>query len=327
MPLRSQLRPVDPLLTNFALEFSQSMAGKAADLLFPMKPTKGETGTYFIYDANDRFRTYGDLRADPGEANAIEWKLTSAVFAQEEYALKTHITDRERENAIDPISLDQDAAVRVTEALTLNRELRARDLLFPTATQEATVSIKWDQASATPLSDNEAAKQAFMKLTGKEPNWLMIPPVAWKQFMNDAAGTIGQVLNDRLKYTMATTGKNITPALVGQLFNIPNVVVPNLLHSTATLTNTAQGGGGVQSGAFIWDTAANAGAIKQITYLYLDPSAGAKGMTYGMCFQSQPYTVFRYREDKLRTDWIEASRVETFKEVATACRYRLNVLT
>lgn len=332
MPTIPQVRAIDPILTSYAADIVPDMGRALAEVFFPVKPTRGETGTYYEFDANQRFRNYTDFRADGGEANAIDWRLTKSTFSQEEYALKTAVTDRERDNALDPISLDQDAASMVTGALSVAREIRARDLIFPTGfSAEVAASVKWDQATATVMADNEAFQQAFQKKVGRRPNVLMIPMRVWSQFMDVGAGsqTVGGVLHERLKYSMTTTASDITPNLIGQLFNIPRVVIGDMIFTEAAMTNTVRAAGaGIASGAYVWDTQANnSTAVKEIVYGYINPSAGLKSINLGWCFQAQPYTVFRYREDRLRKDWIEASRVEQMKIVAAACLYRATVLT
>jgi len=336
MPTFPMIRAIDPLLTSYASELSQSMDSALQEVFFPVKRVRGETGTYYEFDANNRFRNYTDYRADGGEANAIDWRLTHSTFSLEEYALKTHVTDRERENALDPISVDQDAVSIVNDSLSVAREIRARNLIFAAGfTPEFTASTRWDQAAATPLADNETIRQTFQKQAGRLPNTLVIPMRVWSQFMDVGAGsgTIGGVLHERLKYTMATTSSNITPNLIGQLFNVPNVIVGSMIYTNVDLTNTVRAAGdGIGNastdGLYIWDKHSNDSTdTKEIIYAYINPGAGVKSINLGWTFQSQPYTIFRYREDKLRKDWIEGSRVEQQKIVAAACLLRARVLT
>lgn len=336
MPTMPQTRAIDPLLTDYAHALSNDMSGALQEVLFPVKRTKGETGTYYEFDANQHFRNYTDYRADGAEANSITWKLDKSTFAMEEYALKTFVTDRERENSLAPIELDQEATNLVTEALLVNRELRSRDAVMVSATGPTlgfTATARWDQNTATTvMTDNESIMQTFQKKTGKRPNLMVIPPIVWKSFIDPTIGanTIGGILHDRLKYTMPMVGNNdVSESLLAQLFGVERVIVPKMVFTDTPLTNSVvKPGTGITGGAYIWDTYTNnSTTTKEIFYFHINPSGGVKSFTYGWTFQSQPLTMFRYREDKERKDWIEGSRVEDPKVVAASAAMAARVLT
>jgi len=324
---RTQLRPVDPMLTDLAIEMSQDATGKVVDVAFTPKQTPGETGTMFYYDSDALFRNYNALRANPGEAAVISQKLTKGTFSQEQYSLRTPVTDRDRQNAISPVDLDQDAARLVTECLMLDREIRCKNAVALIDATNATASPLWNAPNATPLLDMETACQAFQARCGKRPTHLIFAPCLWANVLSDETGTAGAVISDRVKYTLATSAKNITPALVGQLLGIPNVIVADMLYSAAEIDDaTVAGEAGITTGTYIWDTQADGSAQDQIILLYVDPQAGQKGLTFGKAFQSRPLQVSRYREDAKETDWVEVSVVEDLKIIASACEYRIKIV-
>jgi len=330
--LRNERLFIDMPLSDFSVDFAQDWSADALqDRLFPLKRTRYETGTYVVFDAVRKFRTYRDLRADGAEANAISIKYGKATFSQEEYALRGPVTDRERDQSIDPISPEQDIVELVGEALLLRREERARDLIFPSGfSAETSTSPKWDAASSsiTVIKDVRAHKKAFHKLTGKLPSMLIIPPVIWDLFFSDAqASSPGDVMVKRLQYTMAVTATEITPQAVARLLDVPEIVVPKILIANPALNGTATSASTGIAGTYLWDVDGGGTALKAIAYVYVNPSAGRRGLTLGWTFSSQPVTVFRYREDAKRTDWFEVSRVEQPAIVASVCMYRVTVLT
>lgn len=329
MPTINELRAVDPILGEFALEYSQENVNAAADLFFPRKGVAGETGTFYVRDANDHFRDYEDLRADGAEANAIKHRYLKDTFSLDEYALKEDVTDRQRANALSPLTLDQDATGNVVDSLALRREIRARNIILPDGfTPEDTTANAWDGASATVMLDNEVNKQNFHLLNGKMPNIMFIPMHLWTAFLDDttSAKAIGGVIHDKLKYTQQTLATNITPQMVANLFGIDRVVILDMLFADAQMTTTKRGGAGIESGTYVWGTDAVGAAHTSIIYAYLNPGAGLKALTLGWGFSSQDLTMFRYREEKLRKDWVEGSRVEQFKIVAASCLYRYDTL-
>jgi hypothetical protein len=333
MPTINEERIVDPVLTNFGLAYQQDQALSAHDALFPTMDTSavGETGKYYIHDANTYFRRFDSKRADGAEARAVDFQLTSAAFTQEEYALKAALTDRQKKNSMNPLNLEQGRVKLVTDLLNLDREILARNKIFTpfNFTPEKTVSPLWNAASAVVMTDVVTIIQNFIKLNGKEPNILLIPPRIWAIFMEaKTTDTVGWVLHERCKYVMATTGQNITPNLVAQLFNLNGrVFVPNMIYTNTALTNTAVGGAGITAGAFIWDVYVDdSTAATSIVFAYVDPDADEMTLTLGWNFQSQGYEVARYREPQLRKEWYEAGRVEDRYIVAASCLYRVKVI-
>jgi hypothetical protein len=327
--LRNERLYIDEALSEVAVDYQQSLESALQDKIFPVKSTRYETGTYPVFDANRRFRTYNDLRADKTEARSIEIKYSKATFSQEEYALRGGVSDRERDQAMDPISPEQDIVELVTEALALRREERARDLVFPaTYSPEATVATLWDSGSALVqcIKDCHAAKKDFHKKNGKLPNLAIIVPRLWDIFMDSSAvNSPGWVLQDRLKYSQSVLGVDITPKMVANLLDIPEIVIPKILVANPVLNGTV-GTAGIEGASYIWDETADGDPVLDIVFLYVNPKAGAKQLTLGWTFTSQNLTVFRYREPHKRVDWFEAGRVEVAKIIATSCLYRLRVL-
>lgn len=331
MPTLNQIRITDPVLTNFGLSYRQKGVVDVHDEFFPPFSTNGqETGRYSIYDANRLFRRFDTKRADGGEAAAIEWTLTSATFSLNAWALKAPLTDRQRAQALNPIRLEQGRVEMVTNGLAMDREFLARDIVFlSTFTPEKTCSPLWNAANSKVLTDVVSAFQGFVKLNAIEPNLLVIPPRIWAIFMDaTVTDTVGWILHERLKYTMATTGKNITPELVGQLFGFSGkVVIPNRVFSTQAMTNLARGGGGIQGGAFVWDLYSDDSTpATSIIFAYVDPSAAEDMLTYGWCFIAKDYEVKRYREEHLEKEWYEAGRIEERVVIASSCLYRVKVM-
>lgn len=330
MSLRNERLYIDMPLSDFSVDFSQEWTKDALqDRLFPTKRTRFETGTYVVFDAVRRFRTYRDLRADGAEANAISVKYGKATFSQEEYALRGPVTDRERDQSIDPISPEQDIVELVSEALLLRREERARDLIFPaTPSYQMSANPLWDAASSTVIKDVHAAKVAFHKKTGKMPSLAIFPPRVWDMmFDSGTANSPGALIVDRLKYSMAVKAVDINEQLVAQLFDLPEIVVPRILVANPALTATSATAATGVGGTYMWDVDAAGNAVKAIALVYVNPSAGRRSLTLGWTFSSQPVTVFRYREDAKRVDWFEVSRVEQPAVVASSCIYRVEVLT
>lgn len=325
---RDQIRPVDPILEDLMLDYKQDEGTAIVDGIFPKRPIKGETAWYYVFEANQKFRRYKALRADGTEARAIKIRLTTATLKADEYSLKMAVTDRERGNELGALSLDQEAGFHVNEALLLDREMRARDIVLPTGySLDDTASPLWTAANATPMANNEAYKAAFKLKNGRRPNTMIVPQTVWATWQDPTVtGSIGWIIHEKLKYTTNLLGRDITPELLAQLFGVKRVLIADMMFTDTALTSAIVGTAGITSGAFIWNTQANnSTAVNEVIYTYVDDNAGPKTMTYGKAFQAQPLQWSRYRENKLKKDWIEGSMIEVLKVIAPSAIYRVKV--
>lgn len=328
MPTRDQVRPVDPILEDLMLDYRQDEGTSIAGDVFPARPISGETAWYYVFEANQKFRRYKALRADGTEARAIKLRLATATLKADEYSLKMAVTDRERKNELGRLSLDQEAGFHVNEALMLDREMRARDIVLPTGySLDATASPLWNASNATPMANNEAYKAAFKLKNGKRPNAMIVPQAVWANWQDPTVtGSMGWIIHEKLKYTTPMLGKVVTPDLIAQLLGLQYVFIADMMFTDTALTSTIVTTAGITSGAFVWNTQANnSTAVTEVIYLYIDKTAGPKTMTYGKAFQAQPLQWSRYREDKLKKDWIEGSLIEVLKVIAPSAIYRVKV--
>lgn len=329
MPItRDQVRPVDPILTDLMLDYVQDSGTMIGSRIFPARQAK-ETSWYYVFEANQKFRRYKSKRADGSEARAIKIRMTRDSFFQDAYALKMAVTDRERDNELGALSLDQEAGFHVKEALDLDFEMRCRDLVYPTSyTPDSAASPLWTAANATPMLNNEQWKADFKKKTGKRPNKIIVPQAVWQTWQDPTTtGSMGWVIHEKLKYSTDRMASPITPALVAQLFGVDEILIGDTIFTDTALTSTIPGTAGITAGQFIWNTRAdNATAVNEITYIYSSPNSGIKTMTYGACFQAKAQSWKRYREEKLSKDWIEGEQIEVLKVIAPACISRYTVM-
>src|SRR5690242_13505005 len=88
--------------------------GMMAESIFAVCPVKKEADPYYVWDRGGMFRAIDDLRPDGTAAMEADFNFTTDGYHAEEHALRTKVTDRERDNADDPLQL-QLTKVRATQ--------------------------------------------------------------------------------------------------------------------------------------------------------------------------------------------------------------------
>lgn len=228
MPPLSQLRVVDPVLTQVALGYTNAQL--VGDALFPNLPSMKRGGKIVKY-GKEAFKVYDSLRAPRAVAKRIDWSmLTPVSLALEDHALEIPVDDAEIEEAEDPIRPEIDATLIVQEAIRVEREKAQADLAqnlatYPTG-NKVTLSgtSQWNDAASTPIQNINTGKEAVRSKIGRYPNTLLMGP----NVLN-SLGLHAQIM-DKIKYTQ--TGI-VTPQLLSALFGIDRVVVGAGVYSDA----------------------------------------------------------------------------------------------
>lgn len=326
MPAIDELRIVDPALTEVSMQLAQNTDEFWADDLFPMYPVKGETGSYHVYDAGMLFRVYDTTRADGATARMGDFKITKDTYFAQEYAFKDKVTDREKDNALNPIDLGIDATRHITEVLRLGREVRARDNIdLNTGITAATLvtTANWDQNASDVFGVVFTAQNNILLATGKRVNWMGVSPNVFTTFRNGTpTGTAGAAIAEKLKYSTPMTGKNLNEALFAQMFDVETFKVGRAIAETDPVGITASVGKLV-SPEFIWGnntTAVGGTETKKGRAMLasLGGSLGVRSNVLGMTFAPTLYKMKRYRVEMEAAEHIEGNQICVEKVVNPA---------
>lgn len=120
------------------------------------------------------------LRADKSEAKEVDFKLSTATYTAEEYALKILLSDREKDNADSALRLQGIQTAKASRPIDAGTGIRVGTLLTTGANwatgHTTSPSTKWDAASGVTIEANiDTAKEAVRKAIGVLPNTLVIP--------------------------------------------------------------------------------------------------------------------------------------------------------
>ena len=193
------------------------------------------------------------------------------------------MTDEERDNSDAALKPDSDATAFITEQLELATERRVAAMVTTCGNwaSASNPSTKWDVDSSDPVSDIETAKNAVISKTGQEPNVVIISQDTWR-FLRKHPDLL-----ERVKYTQLG---RVTPQVFADIVEIPKVLIGKTIHNSAKE-------GATDSMAYIW------GDMLWVGYVPSNP--GLRQPAAGYVFQWGNNEVYRYREAREHSDYIE----------------------
>lgn len=308
MPSRKTMH-VNRFLTNYSVQWKNE--APVNERLFPPVIVNNESDEYPVYDQAMLFTVYETRRANGARANEIDWKLAApGTYKCQQHSLKDIVTDRERDNADQPITPDVDTVEFLQGSLDLEKEYRAAQIArnpsnyLSSNTEALTGTSQWSNYSAsTPLTDIRTMRTAVFKASRQRPNTIVLP---W-----DVAETLSfhPTILDLIKYTH----NNIMledSQLPNKLFGM-DVVVAGMGYNTANAGQTA-------SIADVWGT--------DVVVAYVSPSAKLKDISYGKTFRTEKY-VRKWRDEEREGDMIECNDINVVQLVAAACGFLLQTAT
>lgn len=301
MPQSSQIHQNKPLEgISVAYKNEEYIADKVA----PMFPVKHESDTYYVY-SKDNLRLPETIRAIGAEAHEGDWNVSTASYLLDEHALKHLVADRQRENADPALDLDVDATEYLTDRILFRKEKSLIDLiqtngLFSNEMSLAatnTWTLQTTVSNPIPMMDTACA--VILQNAGKKANMCVLSLVGF----NAAKENIN--ITDRIKYTSADS---VTEAMLGKLFNIPEVLV-----SRATLNTTDEGQ--ADSMSFLMTDCAWVGYVEK------SPGLRKASALYTFAQGSPAYSVKKYRVEERNGDMIEVSAKFAHKVVSSDCGF------
>ena len=287
MPQRTELHVNAPLS---ALSIAFTIDGFIADRMSPRFGVAKESDLYYTFDASN-ITVPDTTRARNAESRGIEWGTTTSTFITKPYALHDVVSQRDIDNADDPISPMLDSMEVVTTLMNLDREKRVATLTLDATkyaagnqTTLATTEI-WDDSALGADIRNQVrvAKQAIMDASLTIANtWEMMWDSALVLDTTDQVVASKLQINDRMEA--------LRSGLPPQLFGL-DVVVASAAENTAAKGQTVVL-------ARVWtDTSVVA---------YIDPAPRRKTRTLGLSFDYRGRVV-REIAEPLKGD---ATRVE-----------------
>ena len=184
---------IDAILTNISVAFMQADSHFIADKVFPTVRVNKRSDLYFTYSLDDFYRDSAEERADGVESVGSGYGLSTDNYSATVWALHKDIGDQTRANSDSPLDPDADATRYITQQLMISREKQFFANYFTTGVWGTDVTL--------------AAADKWDVYTTSDPDII-----------------------DRIKYT---TRESPTLAMMGNIFDIPRILVASSVENTA----------------------------------------------------------------------------------------------
>lgn len=314
-PTRSDVHVNRPL-TNVSVAYIQRAQDFIADKVFPIVPVMKQSDRYFVYSKSYWFSTRANKRAPATESAGSGFHVdnTPSYFA-DVWAVHQDVDDQTRANADQPLDLDRDATLFVTQQLLLRREIQFTSKYFATgvwtgytggdfdvATDSASLK-QWDVSGSDPLQDVDFLKQSIKSQTGFLPNCLVVAPDVFFALRNNP------VIIDRIKYTQRGL---VSEDLLAALFGVDKFLVAAAVQNTANENTT-------NTGTFNYLTKNKA------LLVYANPAPSILQPSGGYIFSwqglfgagAQGNRIMTFRMEHLKADRVEGEMAFDMKLVGT----------
>lgn len=279
-------------LTNFTIGYHPK--GMIARQIFDVVPVVKESGSYYKWNRHDAARVPNTLRADGAESATLNFDLDDkGTYSVDEHALKTAITDRQRENADSVLRLEQSKTSRVKDLVELDLEKRVATLLgtsgnYATSNTSTLVGVnQWNNAAfiGSIEASIDLAKEAIRVNTlGLEADTIIIPSAVAKIIKRDAS------IRELIKYTHADL--LVDGDLPAKLWGM-KVLIPKAVQTTT------RKGAATQTLADVWG--------KNVILMVSNGGGAIDVPTFGKIFAQGSELVKTWREEKTSSDFYEYS--------------------
>lgn len=298
MPLKSTTH-VDVLLSNISINYE--VQGLIADQVAPTVAVKTDTNLFRVYQRN--WKVPETRRANKAIAREHDFAISTSSYNLKKHALKAYISDDDKDN-YDLSDLRADHTRNLTQALALRKELDVAQL-FTTTSWSQNISLgaagQWsaDTTTSNPVPIMDTAVSTVIKQSGFMPNFGIVPRDAMVAAKNHSA------VIERIKYT----SREITPAMLGALFGVDNLLISNGMYDAEENTVIHPVSGETTSVQAIWPKHAFVG--------YKPASASPLAPSSLYCFQKATPSVKRWYVDEREAEAIEVTKKYDVRVVAS----------
>lgn len=295
---------VNQALTNLLVGYDPG--GYVADLVLPPLPVKNESDLYYRIDRASSVTRVETLTPDRAAAREVDFRWDRGVYNAQRYALATTISDRERNNADDQLTLEATSTQLIQDLIRLDLELKAAALLSVANTSGVVLSgaNQFDNANFTasgiPIEQRiDDAKASVRAAIGRYPNTIVIPAAVAQYVKRDPK------IRELTKYT---TNVLVNGDLPDTLWGM-RVIIPEAVYSTS---NEAAANPAISD---IWG--------KAIRVMYVAPTPAMRTPSTGYQFRvtSDDFRVYEWREERRHIDCFEVGVTQDMALVVPRATY------
>jgi hypothetical protein len=306
MPLsRNNVHPVDPVLTQFVVQYMQETGMFIADTLFPSIPApSGESGTYYTFTSSKDFFTLPDKteRAPGTKYGRGNLGVGTSTYTTIQDGWEIPVDDRIQANATPPFDPRRTAAESAAQVILLRRENRVitnitNATTFASYTTALGAANRWDNNNSDPVGLVDSWSETIRGNCGVKPNTLVMAYDVWLKLKEHSD------IKARIK---TTTDAIVTVDLVKRLFGLDRILISQAAY------NSAQEG----------QTVSLADMMSKKVFLgYIAPQPGIMRPSVGYTIQVNGPQAFSYRETQTDSEVARVQVNEVQKIVAADCGY------
>ena len=300
---------VDSALSNISVAYIQMSDSFVATQAFPIISVQHMSDQYPIWSRADSFRDELTYRAPATENQSVDNNITWASYACKVRGAKMSIADQIRANTDPAVSLEMSITRLLTQKAMINVERDWASKFFRASAgwSEPSSSVtKWDASGGDPIGDIETGIQAIAQY-GFLPNTLVLGYEAYRILKHH------DDIVDRYKHT---TAMSITPAMIARIFDLDRIIVGRAAYNSADELQTESTDFILNDSALLLHSARSPGLMT--------PSAGYTWAWTNYLNSGTEATVSRYREPKLRADFIEVETAYDMTAVDWKLGYFIN---
>jgi len=307
----SSLATLRPDLGGSMEEFDLAVnrAGFIGTRVAPIFNVARASGNYGKIPIEQLLQSPDTERAPGSGYNRGKFTFEPMTFATREHGIEEPIDDNEAAIYADYFDAEMVAAQRARHGLLLGLETRISSLIFNSTTWTGSslftnVGTEWSTAaSATPITDVEAAIRKVYTNSGIWPNAIVMTRLVFRNLRNCA-----QII-DRIEASGAGSAakpSDITPSMIAQCFDLDEVIIGGSTKNTANPGQTA-------SLAPIWDD-------EYVMVCHIDQSNDIRRPTLARTWHytgdgsSEEGTMETYRDETIRGDVVRC-RMQTGEAV------------
>ncbi len=216
----SQVRVIDPILSNIALGYSnEEFVGLH---LFPVVNV-GASGGQVIEFGKESFKKFNLRRAPGTGTKRINFGYAGKPFALAQDALEVPVPREDMRDAskVPGINLATEATHMGMEVAGLALEIAQANVARNAANYDVNHKVdkaaaKWTDDANEPTADINAGREEVRKTTGRYPTVVLLSATAFSAAQNNAK------IKENFKYTLSDS---ITESMLAKLWQVEKVVV------------------------------------------------------------------------------------------------------
>jgi hypothetical protein len=233
-PTRSSVH-IDRTLSQISTAYWQDPMDFVAGQVAPNIGVSSKTDKYWTFDKNDALRDKALERGPGTESPGGGFRLSSDSYTVKVYAWHVDLDDQTLANADDGLDLEAAAARYCTD--TIRRAFESdfiatalAESVWTTDLDGTTDFVKWSSDASTPIEDIETQRLAVRKITGRNPNTLILGPTVYSRLKNHPDFV------ERIRYNSA---ESVTRDLMARFFEVDRIMVVDATNATNLENETA----------------------------------------------------------------------------------------